>query len=306
MAEELSLDSLKDMKKAEFIMAFKDKAAWRKAKAVIVLADYKLEGKKFTVAIPFKKENEMKAEMKRLKKEKLHLLKKSGGGLISIENDGPEGLKAKIELTVGGLKPEMLQLKAEELFDRIKAKLEVVIAENAELEDVSGEYDEEEAGAEKENPTAAVNSEDVKQKPTPKVDLQALAKEIISQFKAIQTGFNGASAIVVFKKISSWINAYKLADEQQKQTFKEAAESLQKIAVYLKNAIQIDQAIDKEIEPLYKEIDKHNELVERGNPAAAAIKDKILASFDKISKMATEIKDSGLAAILAEFKSQLK
>ena len=142
MAEELSLDSLKDMKKAEYIMAFKDKAAWRKAKAVIVLADYKLEGKKFTVAIPFKKENEMKAEMKRLKKEKLHLLKKSGGGLISMENDGPEGLKAKIELTLGGLKPEMLQLKAEELFDRIKAKLEVVIAKDAEMDDVSQEEDE--------------------------------------------------------------------------------------------------------------------------------------------------------------------
>jgi hypothetical protein len=37
MAEELSLDSIKDMKKAEFIKAFKNKAAWKKAKAVIFL-----------------------------------------------------------------------------------------------------------------------------------------------------------------------------------------------------------------------------------------------------------------------------
>ena len=78
MAEELSLDSIKEMKKAEFIKAFKNKAAWKKAKAVIFLVDYKLEGKKAVIAIPFKKENEMKLEMKRLKKEKLHLLKKSG------------------------------------------------------------------------------------------------------------------------------------------------------------------------------------------------------------------------------------
>ena len=84
MAEELSRDSVKDMKKAEYIKAFKNKAAWKKAKAVILLVDYKLEGKKAVIAIPFKKENEMKLEMKRLKKDKLHLLKKSGGGSISI------------------------------------------------------------------------------------------------------------------------------------------------------------------------------------------------------------------------------
>jgi hypothetical protein len=68
MALELSLDSIKDMKKAEYIKAFKNKAAWKKAKAAIFLVDYKLEGKKAVIAIPFKKENEMKLEMKRLKK----------------------------------------------------------------------------------------------------------------------------------------------------------------------------------------------------------------------------------------------
>ena len=87
MAEELSIDSLKEMKKADFVKAFKNKAAWKKAKAVIVMVDYKLDGKKTTVAIPFKKEAEMKAEMKRLKKEKLHPMKKSGGGLVTVEND---------------------------------------------------------------------------------------------------------------------------------------------------------------------------------------------------------------------------
>jgi hypothetical protein len=51
------------------------------------MVDYKLDGKKTTVAIPFKKEAEMKAEMKRLKKEKLHPMKKSGGGLVTVEND---------------------------------------------------------------------------------------------------------------------------------------------------------------------------------------------------------------------------
>jgi len=134
MAEELQLDSLKEIKKADYVKAFKNKAVWKKAKAVIFLVDYKLEGKKTTIAIPFKKEAEMKSEMKRLKKEKLHLMKKSGGGLISFENEGEDGMKAKVELLFGGLKPELLQAKGNDLFWRINTTLEVLIAAGAELE----------------------------------------------------------------------------------------------------------------------------------------------------------------------------
>jgi hypothetical protein len=134
MAEELKLDSLKEITKADYIKAFKNKAVWKKAKAVIFLVDYKLEGKKTTIAIPFKKEAEMKLEMKRLKKEKLHPMKKSGAGLISIENEGEDGMKAKVEMLLGSLKPELLQVKGAPLFDKIKATLEVLIAAGAELE----------------------------------------------------------------------------------------------------------------------------------------------------------------------------
>ena len=131
MAEDLSLDSIKDMKKAEYIKAFKNKAAWKKAKAVIFLVDYKLEGKKAVIAIPFKKVNEMKLEMKRLKKEKLHLLKKSGGGTISIDVNADGEREATIEIIIGGLKPELLQLKGTPLFEKIKVKISATQSEEA-------------------------------------------------------------------------------------------------------------------------------------------------------------------------------
>jgi hypothetical protein len=126
MAEDLSLDSIKEMKKAEYIKAFKNKAAWKKAKAAIFLVDYKLEGKKAVIAIPFKKENEMKLEMKRLKKEKLHLLKKSGGGTILFGKNASGEREAKIEINIGGLKPELLILKGSPLFDKIKVKIQAI------------------------------------------------------------------------------------------------------------------------------------------------------------------------------------
>jgi len=126
MALELSLDSIKDMKKAEYIKTFKNKAAWKKAKAAIFLVDYKLEGKKAVIAIPFKKENEMKLEMKRLKKEKLHLIKKSGGGTILFGKNASGEREAKIEINIGGLKPEVLILKGSPLFDKIKVKIQAI------------------------------------------------------------------------------------------------------------------------------------------------------------------------------------
>lgn len=131
MAEELSLDSVKDMKKADYIKAFKNKAAWKKAKAVILLVDYKLEGKKAVIAIPFKKENEMKLEMKRLKKDKLHLLKKSGGGSISIAKAADGVAELSVELNIGGLKPELLLLKASPLFEKIKLRIKAVLTGEA-------------------------------------------------------------------------------------------------------------------------------------------------------------------------------
>jgi hypothetical protein len=164
------------MKKAEFVKAFKSKPQWKKAKAVIIFTDYRLEGKKTTVAVPFKKVAEMKLEVKRIKKEKLHPMKKSVGGIFSLENEGEEGIKAKIEITHGGVKPEILQIKAVDLFGRINAKLEVLIAADAELEteeDLAKEPEDKE-----ENTTTAAEIESAIK------EITALIKEKISQILA--------------------------------------------------------------------------------------------------------------------------
>ena len=142
MALELNLETIQQMNRAEYIKAFKNKSLWKIANAVIFLVDYKLDGKKSVIAIPFRKEVEMKLKMKEIKKSRFHLLKKTGAGFITVENDGPEGLKAKVELVYGGLKPEVLQERALELFQKINATLEVLIADEAELETENTEEEE--------------------------------------------------------------------------------------------------------------------------------------------------------------------
>lgn len=191
MAEELSVDSLQGMKKAEFIKAFKNKAAWKKAKSVIIFVDYKLDGKKTTVAIPFKKEAEMKAEMKRIKKEKIHLLKKTGAGYINFESSADDGLKAIIELKLGALKPELLQTKGTELFGRINALLEVVMAADAEIEN-EGDLENEEEELEEENAdTNDDATEDNADAEMSEEEKKAAAKTIIQELARLQMDLKG-------------------------------------------------------------------------------------------------------------------
>jgi hypothetical protein len=293
MAEELSLDSIKDMKKAEFIKAFKNKAAWKKAKAVIFLVDYKLEGKKAVIAIPFKKENEMKLEMKRLKKEKLHLLKKSGGGTIVIDKNADGDREATIELIMGGLKPELLQLKASPLFEKIKVKLsatqtgealedaaaaesEVDTTENLpedNLDDVDADADE----GEEDNEGETASSETEKASaPNPKKEAQkedraakiALMKENVGKME----------------KVVGTISKEKLEPNVLKY---EAA-----LAQLIKTA-QADGVIDKKeqasidelkaaLENLRKSMDENN-ATPQGKKLTEEQKDKIKENMTKIS-----------------------
>jgi len=208
MAIELSLDGLKDMKKADYFKGFKNKAIWKKAKAVIILVDYKLEGKKAVVAIPFKKETEMKAEMKKLKKEKLHLLKKSGGGTVEFIKAADGSMEAKIEISIGGLSPEVLLMKGQPLFDKIKVKLQALqtaeaaadAAESAgeidpnenlpeddlsDVEDATDEDEEDDTTGEATN-TGSLNDEQVKRKEemiSAMAKMEAKIEEIKGQLK---------------------------------------------------------------------------------------------------------------------------
>ncbi len=110
---ELNLDSIGSMKKVEYQKLFQKTMTWKKAKAVIVLADFKLTGKKTTVAIPFKKPADMVKAFKELKKNKMHPLKKVAAGGFGLAAGGEDGnLAANIEIQKGGMSIEKLLEKA--------------------------------------------------------------------------------------------------------------------------------------------------------------------------------------------------
>lgn len=110
MADEITVEGLAKMSVADYKAVAKKAVTWGKAKGVVVFDDYKMEGKKkMAVGIPFRKENEMEAEYKIIKKKKTHKLSKTAVCLISMAADG---ITATLEIKKGGLKPELLKAAA--------------------------------------------------------------------------------------------------------------------------------------------------------------------------------------------------
>ena len=282
MATELSLDNVKEMKKADFLKAFKNKAVWKKAKALIVMVDYKLDGKKSVVAIPFKKETDMKAEMKRLKKEKIHMLKKTGGGTIEFIKSA-DGMQAKIDILMGGLAPDALLNKGQELFNKIKATLLATQSEEA-LADAA------EAASEVEEPEAPQDDKAVLE------GMNSLISEIKTLFKdKVQqaVGLIKGGGEVKEEHLEHAENTSDLIGEL-KETFENATEAVktqvkgeaEKLFGLMPN---LDKIKSKLGELLGSEEDEEGE--DENDDAAAAADGKSEENNKKGKKLSTEQKE---------------
>lgn len=133
----LSVSGIKNMKKAEIMAQFKaSKGVWKKessCKAVLFLLAFNknTDKKKITVAIPFKKEQDMRAEFADVKKSGLLPMKQVAGGTLRYDKEKEELV---VEITKGGANLDKLQTLAGTVFSAIKLKLRVSVAANAELE----------------------------------------------------------------------------------------------------------------------------------------------------------------------------
>jgi hypothetical protein len=254
MATELEYDSLKDMKLADYKKAFKEKSQWKKAKAVLFLIDYKLDGKKVPIAIPLKRPSELKTLFKKAKGDK-HPSKKLGGGTLRLEKSAA-GTQFHIDLTIGGLSDEVLTLKGGKLFEQLlKAQL-VVNSGNLPL-DAASDDDEDEDRLDTDSEEGAdmsddgfeteVNSETEPTKPTEKIDFKGL-------LLAIKNGFTAVKERVV-PKMKEKIYEAEMVDQIQQvivdtNRFQEAFELVsdaaqEKLQAYTDHVVEIGRVLAK-------------------------------------------------------------
>lgn len=174
MADEITVEGLAQMSVADYKAVAKKAVTWGKAKGVVVFDDYKMEGKKkMAVGIPFRKENEMEAEYKIIKKKKTHKLSKTAVCLISMAADG---ITATLEIKKGGLKPELLKAAALDF-------LSYVGITNV---NITGQSDE---ATEGEEPEEGDDSE-------PTASVEAVKSKAVELIKSITSDGKGLSEVV--------------------------------------------------------------------------------------------------------------
>lgn len=135
----------------------------KKAKAAIIMLDYKLAEKKVPcVLLTFKKVAEAALAFKELKKNKEHLLKKTGLCKVEIHKRADGQLVFKAEIKKGGINPQALKMKGTDLFDNtLKMKLKVMGGKEESKAEQDTENDETENESSKEE-AAAKNAKKAK------------------------------------------------------------------------------------------------------------------------------------------------
>jgi hypothetical protein len=126
MKKEFNLDTVQEMKRPDYKKQFKKMAKWKKAKGVIILVDYKLDGKKSSIAIPYKKKPIMLKELKKIKADKIHLLKKTALCSFNVNKNKEGKLVAEISIMKGGLNPGLLKEKMTPVFGSIDLDINVL------------------------------------------------------------------------------------------------------------------------------------------------------------------------------------
>lgn len=185
-ANELNVDALKDIKKNDYKKLFLKKSLWRKAEGVLILVDYKLEGKKKSfVAIPYRKIKDATDEYKKIKSDKLHGLQKTALCLFKLSNDENS---AELEIKKGGLAAAKLQVEAEMPFGMLPISIAVTG-----VGDDAGEI-----------PQETEPDKDEQPKPLPqekqnlgKEQIIALASKIASALKDISNDYKQVKGTIV-------------------------------------------------------------------------------------------------------------
>jgi hypothetical protein len=114
MADEITVEGLAKLTRKEYKETAKKIAIWKKAEGVMILNNFKVEGKyKMPLGLPFRRKGEMKTAFKLLKATKIH---KTAQVMTCLLTLGADGISATLELQNGGLKPELLKAAALEVF----------------------------------------------------------------------------------------------------------------------------------------------------------------------------------------------
>ena len=267
---DLSYAGLKDMKKSDFVKAFKKPAPWKKATAVLFLAKYKFSnGKVNLVAVPYKKYSEAAKEYKKTVKPetapKLMLL-----AYLNRSKGENGNIVFEVTPTQGSMNLDFLQTYGADLFSALKVDIKVLGDESK----MDGKLDEEDLLE-----VVEAYNEGVEEDEKESTDEDVIEKTIMSQTKRLEKAKEIQDKVGEVEKAIGKANTAKLS--KSLKMLKKVVKTLKKQA--LKDDKKIDPTEQAEIDALEALVEEKEQLVEDVDKAkkAATTMQKLLQQLKK-------------------------
>ena len=224
----------------------------KKAKAGLIMIDYRLKGKKTPcVLVSFKKPAEAQKAFKQLKKDKEHILKKTGLCKISVATGADGKDEITIDIMKGGLSPEVLKTKGADLFGNHLGMTLKVLGGAEEMDSKQGESEEEEEEEEMMEKSSDVQSEEEQENPQKEAN-KAKRSAKIGKMNENVAKLDAAVGKVDSGKLTSNIEKYEAA---LAQLIKEAEADGE---IDAEEQASIDELTDK-LEALKENVEKQEE-----------------------------------------------
>ncbi len=263
MAESLSYEALKEMNFASYKKAFKEKSQWKKAKALVVLVDYKLGSRKVSIVLPLRRSNQLKPLLKQIKQDK-HPNQKLAAGALQL-GKGENGPQMTFKMTHGAYSLEALEGKVAPTIQQLLkytfvaelgSEVDAVETTAKTVEDTAPALpSKEQAPSDSAAPTESVEGEQAnravqKEQQNELVALFKQAKEavtkeakpIVERFKKKANVFDDSNLLqAAVDKVEAFLSKYKSADDALK---KKLAPAQQKLAKQQATLTQLDQKLD--------------------------------------------------------------
>lgn len=162
--DKFDFEALQALNKAKYLKEYCKPVQVKKATGAIILADYKLKGKKESIVfLPFKKLKEAEILFKQIKADKSHVLKKVAFAIVNVDTKTNE-----IAFTVkkGGLDADTIAAKGATFFES-NFKLSIKAAKAEEMVADKGEEKKEDSEASTGTADSAAATDAPKKKLTP-------------------------------------------------------------------------------------------------------------------------------------------
>ena len=283
--QDFKFSELKDLKLVQYRKQHLKPAVFKKCKAAIILVDYKLAGKKTPcVIVPFKKGPIAAKMFKEAKKNKEHLMKKTGLASLAFGVDARGQISVTIDLKKGGLSPAVLEEKAAKIFGEIKMSYQIIGNADATPEETEENTDTDSAEGDDNSNDAAPTAQEILNEL--KLLIQSVAASMKNQVKPVVSNVKAKSVTeedrdIIDDVLDSLVDLTKAFGNAEERIQNAVKAHYDKVIAYKPSLDKIQKAIEKILPEM---VDSEEEAVDTVVDLTEAIGEAVNSALESVGE----------------------